>query len=43
LENSTAKDLTRARAYVLAGYLAEVRNEAFTIPSEVQQSIDAAD
>jgi uncharacterized protein YecT (DUF1311 family) len=43
LENTVAEEMTRARAYVLAGYLAEVRNEAFTIPSEVQESIDAAE
>ncbi len=43
LENLTAKEMTRARAYILAGYLADVRNESFTIPSEVQESIDLAD
>jgi uncharacterized protein YecT (DUF1311 family) len=43
LENTVAEEMTRARAYVLAGYLAEVRNEVFTVPSEVQESIDAAD
>jgi len=43
LENSTAEEMTRARAYILAGYLADVRNEAFTIPSEIQESIDMAD
>jgi uncharacterized protein YecT (DUF1311 family) len=43
LENSTAKDLTRARAYILAGYLAKVRNESFSISSEIQKSIDMAD
>ena len=35
--------MTRARAYILAGYLADVRNESFTIPSEIQESIDMAD
>ena len=43
LENSTAEEMTRARAYILAGDLAEVRNESFTIPSEIQESIDLAD
>lgn len=31
LENDTAKDMTRARTYILAGYLADVRNENFII------------
>ncbi len=43
LENSTAEEMTRARAYILAGYLADVRNESFTIPSEIRESIDMAD
>ncbi len=43
LENDTAKEMTRARAYILAGYLADVRNEDFIIPSEIQESIDMAD
>ena len=43
LENSTAEEMTRARAYVLAGYLAGVRDEVFTIPSEIQESIAMAD
>jgi uncharacterized protein YecT (DUF1311 family) len=43
LENSTAEEMTRARAYILAGYLADVRNESFTISSEIQKSIDMAD
>ncbi len=43
LENTTAKNMTRARAYILAGYLAGVRNESFTIPPEIQESIDMAD
>lgn len=43
LENSTAEEMTRARAYILAGYLAEVRNESFTIPTEIQEEIDAVD
>ena len=40
LENTTAKNMTRARVYILAGYLADVRNEDFTISTEVQDSID---
>ena len=43
LENDTAKDMTRARTYILAGYLAGVRNENFIISSEIQESIDMAD
>lgn len=43
LENSTAEEMTRARVYILAGYLADVRNEAFTIPPEIQESIAMAD
>jgi uncharacterized protein YecT (DUF1311 family) len=43
LENMTAEEMTRARAYVLAGYLAEVRGESFTISPEIQESIDAVD
>lgn len=43
LENSTAEEMTRARAYILAGYLADVRNESFSIPPAIQESIDLAD
>ena len=43
LENDTAKDMTRARTYILAGYLADVRNENFIISSDIQESIDMAD
>lgn len=43
LENSTAEEMTRARAYVLAGYLAAARNESFTVPPEIQESIAMAD
>ena len=43
LENSVAEEMTRARAYILAGYLADARNEAFAIPSEIQESIDMAE
>ncbi len=43
LENTTAEEMTRARAYTLAAYLADVRNELFTISPEIQESIDTAD
>lgn len=43
LENSVAEEMTRARAYILAGYLAETRNETFVIPTEIQESIEATD
>jgi len=43
LESGTAAEMTRARVYVLAGYLADVRNEAFTISPEIQESLDAAE
>ena len=43
LESGTAREMTRARVYVLAGYLAEVRNETFTISPEIQESLDAAE
>ena len=43
LESGTAAEMTRARVYVLAGYLAEVRNETFTISPEIQESLDAAE
>jgi len=43
LESETAAEMTRARVYVLAGYLAEVRNETFTISPEIQESLDAAE
>ena len=42
LESTTAYEMTRARVYILAGYLADVRNESFTISLELQESIDAA-
>ncbi len=41
LENTVAEEITRARAYILAGYLADVRKESFSIPLEIQKSIDA--
>jgi uncharacterized protein YecT (DUF1311 family) len=43
LENMTAEEMTRARAYTLAGYLAEVRGESFTISPDIQESLDAVD
>lgn len=43
LENSAAEEITRARVYVLAGYLADVRNESFVIDPEIQESIEEAD
>ena len=43
LESETAAEMTRARVYVLAAYLAEVRNESFTISPELQESLDKAE
>jgi uncharacterized protein YecT (DUF1311 family) len=43
LENSVAEEMTRARAYILAGYLADAKGEAFTIASDIQASIATAD
>jgi len=43
VENSVAEEMTRARVYILAGYLAETRNETFVIPPEIQESIEATD
>lgn len=43
LENDVAKDMTRGRVYILAGYLADVRKESFIIPAEIQESIDMAE
>ena len=43
LESETAAEMTRARVYVLAGYLADVRNESFTISPEIQESINKAE
>lgn len=43
LESDMAGGMTRARVYVLAGYLAEVRNEEFIISPEIQESLDIAD
>ena len=35
--------MTRSRVYILADYLADVRNETFTIPLEIQENIDIVD
>lgn len=43
LESETAAEMTRARVYVLAGYLADARKESFTISQEIQESLDAAE
>ena len=43
MESEAAGEMTRARVYVLAGYLAEVRKEAFAISPEIQESLDAAE
>ena len=43
LESSAAKDMTRARAYYLAEYLAKQTGEDYTIPSEIAESFDGID
>ncbi|WP_408070545.1 lysozyme inhibitor LprI family protein [Butyrivibrio sp. JL13D10] len=43
LEASRAEELTRVRVYYLAGYLAKLRGEAFTISDEIQKSLDEQD
>lgn len=43
VESETAAEMTRARVYILAGYLAEVRGEDFTISQEIQESLDKAE
>jgi hypothetical protein len=35
--------MTRARAYILAGYLADAKGESFTIASDIQASIATVD
>lgn len=40
LENTAAEEMTRARSYLLAGYLADIRKETFAVPADVQESID---
>jgi uncharacterized protein YecT (DUF1311 family) len=35
LENTVAEEMTRARAYILAGYLADAKGESFTIASDI--------
>lgn len=41
LENTVAKSMTRARVYVLAGYLAELKGETFVIFDDIKASLDA--
>lgn len=43
VESETAAEMTRARVYILAGYLAEVRGEDFAVSSEIQESLDKAE
>jgi uncharacterized protein YecT (DUF1311 family) len=43
LENSVAEEMTRARAYILAGYLADAKGESFAIASDIQASIATVD
>lgn len=41
--NSRAAEMTRVRVYVLAKYLANVKNEPFTISSEIKESLNELD
>lgn len=41
--NTRGKDMTRARVYILAKYLAHVRNEPFIISEKIQKIINYAD
>lgn len=43
VHSSRAAEITRARVYILAKYLANVKNEPFTISSETKASINEAD
>lgn len=43
ITNSIAAEMTRARVYELAGYLAEERGESFSIPDDIQAELDMAD
>lgn len=43
LENSTAKDMTRARTYELAEYLAAALGESYTIPADIKDSFADVD
>jgi uncharacterized protein YecT (DUF1311 family) len=43
LENTVAEEMTRARAYTLAGYLADAIGESFTISSDIQASFATVD
>lgn len=41
--NSRAAEMTRVRVYVLAKYLANIKNEPFTISSEIKESLNELD
>jgi len=43
LESEMVGAMTRARVYILANYLADVRKESFVISTEIQKSLDAAE
>lgn len=43
IHNRRATEMTRARVYTLAKYLAHVRKESFVIPKEIKKSLDYAD
>jgi uncharacterized protein YecT (DUF1311 family) len=43
LENSVAEEMTRERAYTLAGYLADAIGESFTIAPDIQASFATVD
>lgn len=43
IENTVAEEMTRVRAYILAEYLAAVRNEEFVMPSEIRENMDNVD
>jgi len=43
IENTVAEEMTRVRAYILAEYLAAVRNEEFVMPSEIPENMDNVD
>lgn len=43
LESSVAKDMTRARSYILAEYLADAYGENYTIPTDIKDSFADVD
>lgn len=43
LENSAAKEMTRARAYELAEYLADALGESYTIPADIKDGFAELD